>query len=215
MKNKVKLYLFILYTANLLYFSLNTFIGASLANKASRYYIFPQYNSIVNGDNIIGRVFYTLRLNAAYSFFGKGLGESVEVNFDFYDKNRVLLKKAKFAHGFTSGSGQIRANTLSNRISYSLISKIEIKNNQLKTKGNTLAEVQIQKKGIEHDNQILDEYLRRMGLFVAQKINGWSTFDANIYFILPSKIGIYNGKNASTLRKYYLYKRVRFVSVQK
>ncbi|SFQ79638.1 hypothetical protein [Hymenobacter arizonensis] len=215
MKKRIAIALFAIYVVNVLYFSLNTFISASLYNRNGYYYLFPQYNSFVNGDNIIGRIFYTLRLNAAYSFFGRGLAESVEINFNFYDKNGLLIKKAKFAHGFESGSGQMRGNTLSNRLSFSLISKIESGKNQLKFKKVSSVETHNINKEIKRSDEILEEYLKRMGVFVGHKIGNWHKFDANIYFILPSKIGTYNSKGGPSLRKHFLYKSVKFTSVEK
>ena len=198
-----------LYAFNIIYFSLNTFLDGLITKPNDDFYFLPEYGHFVNEDSLFGKIFYSLRLSSGYAFFGRGLAETVEINFIFFDKKHNILRKNRFSDAFVSASGRIRGITLPTRLTYSIMERINTQQLMLKQVSKDTTYHKTLRSNIRKDKKILDIFLKRMGLFTGKESNDWQYFIANVYFLSPNRLYAKAGTKPIE-RTIILYRKIEY-----
>ncbi|WP_339812246.1 hypothetical protein [Zunongwangia profunda] len=178
----------IIYSFNLIYFSLNTFLDdLNSKDTFSNFYFFPGYNKAIRSNSTISHIFSFLKLDVAYGFFGKGLQGPCRIVFEFKDKNDQLIDKVDASQLFNGVNAKTRAITFANRLNLSIMSRINRYTNDLDKATSQQAKEDLEKR-IESQKQLLDINLKRMGLELSEKYPDYKLFTSKIYYIQPNEI---------------------------
>lgn len=202
--SNVKAIIVLLYSVNLILFSILNFTNQISENKAD--FISKGYNRFLSKIHL-RNVFSFLKLDIAYSFFGKGLHAGNAIEYTFYDRNGQKLIVTNLGNAFHSRNGNFRANSIATLINFNINYRLNRLEKNLLTLDsiNDYKQWNIVRQKIKAEKVNFKESLIYIGKYIGRNIKKWKSFKAQFYYIVPQSNSL--REHTTTL---YLYKEIDF-----